>query len=81
MSGGIIALIIIIVVLGIVTVAKSATVINQAQKGLVERFGKYKETLEPGLKIHHTIYGCCNSKDRHEGNCSRCRPTVGHYQR
>jgi regulator of protease activity HflC (stomatin/prohibitin superfamily) len=30
---------------------KSITIIHQAQKGIVERFGKYKETLEPGLRF------------------------------
>jgi regulator of protease activity HflC (stomatin/prohibitin superfamily) len=35
----------------IATLAKSVVIINQAQKGIVERFGRYKETLDPGLKF------------------------------
>jgi len=51
MPGGIIALIVILVLLVIITLAKSVTVIRQAEKGLIERFGRYKETLEPGLRF------------------------------
>ncbi|HUT68335.1 MAG TPA: SPFH domain-containing protein [Dehalococcoidales bacterium] len=51
MNVGVIIVIIILVVLFIVTLAKSITVIHQAQKGLIERFGRYKETLEPGLRF------------------------------
>ncbi len=51
MSAGIIALIVILVLLAVITLAKSVTVINQAEKGLVERFGRYKETLDPGLRF------------------------------
>ncbi|MFC2072151.1 SPFH domain-containing protein [Chloroflexota bacterium] len=50
MSAGIVVLIIILV-LAVILLAKSATVIRQAEKGVVERFGKYKETLDPGLKF------------------------------
>ena len=42
---------IIILVLAVILLAKSAIVIRQAEKGIVERFGRYKETLEPGLKF------------------------------
>ena len=35
----------------IITLARSIIVIHQAQKGLIERFGRYKETLEPGLRF------------------------------
>jgi len=41
----------IIVVLALLMLAKSIVVIHQAQKGLVERFGRYKETLDPGLRF------------------------------
>jgi len=50
MSAGIIVLIVILV-LAVVLLAKSATIIHQAEKGLVERFGRYKETLDPGLRF------------------------------
>jgi len=50
MGAGIVVLIIILV-LAVIFLAKSATVIHQAEKGLVERFGRYKETLDPGLKF------------------------------
>jgi regulator of protease activity HflC (stomatin/prohibitin superfamily) len=48
MTGGTVALIIILVI-ALIFLAKSATRINQYQRGLVERFGKYKQTLDPGL--------------------------------
>jgi regulator of protease activity HflC (stomatin/prohibitin superfamily) len=51
MSVGVIVVIIILVLLLIITLAKSITVIHQAEKGLIERFGRYKETLEPGLRF------------------------------
>jgi regulator of protease activity HflC (stomatin/prohibitin superfamily) len=50
MSAGIIILIVILV-LAVVLLAKSVTIIHQAEKGLVERFGRYKETLDPGLRF------------------------------
>ena len=51
MSVGVIVVIVILVLLFILTLAKSITIIHQAQKGLIERFGRYKETLEPGLRF------------------------------
>ncbi len=51
MGAGIIAVIVILVVLLVITLAKSITIIHQAQKGIIERFGRYKETLEPGLRF------------------------------
>ena len=51
MSAGIIALIVILVLLAVITLARSVTIIHQAEKGLVERFGRYKETLDPGLRF------------------------------
>ncbi len=50
MGAGIVVLIIFLV-LAMILLAKSATIIHQAEKGLVERFGRYKETLDPGLKF------------------------------
>ena len=50
MNPGIIVLIIVLVV-AVIILAKSVTVIHQAEKGIVERFGRFKETLEPGLKF------------------------------
>ena len=48
---GVIIVIVILVILLVVTLAKSITIIHQAEKGLIERFGRYKETLEPGLRF------------------------------
>jgi len=50
MNAGIIVLIVVLVI-ALITVARSIIVIHQAEKGLVERFGRYKETLEPGLRF------------------------------
>ena len=51
MNVAVIVVIVIVFVLFVMTLAKSIVVIHQAQKGLIERFGKYKETLEPGLRF------------------------------
>jgi regulator of protease activity HflC (stomatin/prohibitin superfamily) len=51
MNVGSIIVIVILVILFVTTLARSIIVIHQAQKGLIERFGKYKETLEPGLRF------------------------------
>jgi regulator of protease activity HflC (stomatin/prohibitin superfamily) len=51
MNVGVIIVIVILVILFITTLAKSVTIIHQAEKGLIERFGRYKETLEPGLRF------------------------------
>jgi len=51
MGIGVIIVIVILVFLFILTLARSIIVIHQAEKGLIERFGKYKETLEPGLRF------------------------------
>jgi len=50
MNAGIIVLIVVLVI-ALITVARSIIVIHQSEKGLVERFGRYKETLEPGLRF------------------------------
>jgi len=50
MGAGIIVLIVVLV-LAVILLAKSATIIHQAEKGLVERFGRFKETLDPGLRF------------------------------
>ncbi len=41
----------ILVVGSLVMLAKSVVIIHQAQKGIIERFGRYKETLDPGLRF------------------------------
>ncbi len=51
MGVGLIVVIVILVILFITTLAKSITIIHQAEKGIIERFGRYKETLEPGLRF------------------------------
>jgi len=51
MGAGIIVLIVILALVVLITLVKSVTVIHQAEKGLVERFGRYKETLDPGLRF------------------------------
>jgi regulator of protease activity HflC (stomatin/prohibitin superfamily) len=51
MNPGVIIVIVILVLLFIITLARSIVIVHQAQKGLIERFGRYKETLEPGLRF------------------------------
>ncbi len=50
MAAGIIVLIVVLI-LAVILLAKSVIVIRQAQRGIIERFGRYKETLEPGLRF------------------------------
>ena len=51
MNAGVIIVLAIIVLLAVVSLMKSIVIIHQAEKGLIERFGRYKETLEPGLRF------------------------------
>src|SRR3989304_8952014 len=51
MNVGVIIVIVILVVLFVVTLAKSIIIIHQAERGISERFGRFKETLEPGLRF------------------------------
>ncbi len=46
-----IIVLIVLLVLALIMLAKSVTVIHQAEKGIVERFGRFKEILDPGLKF------------------------------
>ncbi|MBI2907728.1 MAG: SPFH/Band 7/PHB domain protein [Chloroflexi bacterium] len=46
-----IATVVVILILALIVLGKSVILIEQSQKGVVERFGKYKETLEPGLNF------------------------------
>ena len=50
MSGGVIALIVVLVV-AVIILFRSLKVIRQHERGVVERLGRYKETLDPGLKF------------------------------
>jgi regulator of protease activity HflC (stomatin/prohibitin superfamily) len=51
MGIGWIIFLVILVFLVILTLTRSIVTIHQAQKGIVERFGRYKETLDPGLRF------------------------------
>ncbi len=51
MNLGLIIFLIILAIVVLVTLAKSIVVVRQAEKGIVERFGRYKETLDPGLRF------------------------------
>lgn len=51
MGTGTIGLITILAIVVLVALTKSVTIIRQAEKGIVERFGRYKETLDPGLRF------------------------------
>jgi regulator of protease activity HflC (stomatin/prohibitin superfamily) len=42
---------IIVLIIAVVTLLKSVTTVRQYEKGIVERFGKYKEILDPGLRF------------------------------
>lgn len=47
----IIVLLVILAALVIAMLTKSVTIVHQAEKGVIERFGRYKETLDPGLRF------------------------------
>jgi regulator of protease activity HflC (stomatin/prohibitin superfamily) len=51
MGIGIIIVIVVLAIVVLITLAKAITIIHQAEKGIVERFGRYKETLDPGLRV------------------------------
>jgi len=51
MVTGTVVLIAILAIVVLVALTKSVTIIHQAEKGIVERFGRYKETLDPGLRF------------------------------
>ncbi|MEJ2740680.1 MAG: SPFH/Band 7/PHB domain protein [Dehalococcoidia bacterium] len=51
MGIGLIIVIVVVAVFVLITLAKAITIIHQAEKGIVERFGRYKETLDPGLRV------------------------------
>ncbi len=51
MNPGIIVVIVIVALVAIVSLIRSIVIIHQAEKGLIERLGRYKETLEPGLRF------------------------------
>ena len=51
MNIGLIVLLAILAVVILIALAKSITIIHQAEKGIVERLGRYKETLDPGLRF------------------------------
>jgi len=51
MVTGTLVLIVILAIVVLVTLTKSVITIHQAEKGIVERFGRYKETLDPGLRF------------------------------
>jgi len=42
---------IIIAILALVALWRALVIVRQYERGLVERLGKYKETLEPGLRF------------------------------
>jgi len=42
---------IIILIIAVVTLLKAVTTVRQSEKAIVERFGKYKEVLDPGLRF------------------------------
>lgn len=46
-----IILLVLILVLVIVTVARSVVTVRQYERAIVERFGKYRETLDPGIRF------------------------------
>jgi regulator of protease activity HflC (stomatin/prohibitin superfamily) len=51
MGIGLIIVIVVVAIFVLITLAKAITIIHQAEKGIVERFGRYKETLDPGLRV------------------------------
>ena len=51
MNIGLTIFLVILAIVILVMLARSIVTIRQAEKGIVERFGRYKETLDPGLRF------------------------------
>jgi len=51
MQIGLVIFLAILALVILIALAKSVTIIHQAEKGIVERLGRYKETLDPGLRF------------------------------
>ncbi|MBM2824846.1 MAG: hypothetical protein HW402_510 [Dehalococcoidales bacterium] len=51
MPGVVTFFIIALAIVAVVVLTKSIRTIHQSEKAIVERFGKYKETLDPGLRF------------------------------
>jgi len=47
----VVVFILIVVLLAIIALARSIVIVRQAQKAIVERFGRYMETMDPGLRF------------------------------
>src|SRR3989338_3599253 len=45
------AFLLVLALLAVMVLARSVRIVRQAEKGIVERLGRYKETLDPGLRI------------------------------
>ncbi|MEE8473175.1 MAG: SPFH domain-containing protein [Dehalococcoidia bacterium] len=44
-------ILVVVLVVVVIMLSKSVTTVHQANKVIVERFGRYKETLDPGLRF------------------------------
>ncbi|HSW58007.1 MAG TPA: SPFH domain-containing protein [Dehalococcoidales bacterium] len=51
MNIGLIIFLVILAIVVLFTLLRSIIIIRQAQKGIVERFGRYRETMDPGLRF------------------------------
>ncbi|WP_299055214.1 SPFH domain-containing protein [uncultured Nocardioides sp.] len=51
MSITVLVLLVLIALLAVAVLAKTVKIVPQARAGIVERFGKYQGTLDPGLKL------------------------------
>ncbi len=51
MGTAILILLVLILIFVVLVLAKTIRIIPQARAGIVERFGKYKNTLQPGLNV------------------------------
>ncbi|MCH1866788.1 SPFH domain-containing protein [Nocardioides sp. CFH 31398] len=51
MSVTVLVLLVLIALLAVAVLAKTVKIVPQARAGIVERFGKYQGTLDPGLKL------------------------------
>ena len=47
----VIVFIVVLAIFAVIVLARSIVTVHQAKKAIVERFGRYKETLDPGLRF------------------------------
>src|SRR3989338_8441823 len=70
----------ILAILALITLFASVKIVEQYEKGIVLRLGKFKAVVEPGLNLVIPYLDKIMKTDMREKG-SHCRSTKSHYQR